>query len=71
MAMKKDQMGIAVGGERRLRKAIEAQVRREHEAELSTAADHWQKVAIEEKIEREIKKRMKQVASPHSLWVSQ
>ena len=69
--MKKDRMGIAAGGERRLRKAIEAQVRREHEAELSTAAGHWQKVAIEEKIQREVSKRMKQLASPHSLWVSQ
>ena len=69
--MKKDSLGIATGGEGRLRKAIEAQVRREHEDELSATTEHWQKVAIEEKIEREIKERMKQVASPHSLWSSQ
>ena len=66
--MKKDQMGIATGGERRLRKAVEVEVRREYEAEFSAASEHWQKVAIEEKIEREIKGRIKKLASPQSLW---
>ena len=68
--MKKEFLGIATGGEHRLRKAVEAQVRREHEDELSAATKYWQKVAIEEKIEHEIKERMKQIASPHSLWSS-
>ena len=69
--MKRDSLGIAVGGERRLRKAIEAQVRREHEDELSATTEHWQKVAIEERIDREVQKRMKEVASRYSLWSSQ
>ena len=69
--MKRNALGIATGGKQRLRKAIEAQVRREHQDELSDAPDHWQKAAIEEKIEQEVKERMKRVASPHSLWSSQ
>jgi hypothetical protein len=63
--------GITRGAERRLREATEAQVRREHQDELSAMSDHWQKAAIEDKIEREIKERLKRVASPHSLWSSQ
>ena len=63
--------GIVADGERRLRKAIETQVRREHEQALSAAADDSQKAAIEEKIKQAIKERMKRVASPHSLWSSQ
>ena len=50
-----------------MRKAIKVQVRREHQDELSAATDHWQKAAIEEKIEQEIRERLKRVASPHSL----
>ena len=66
--MKVTQLGIAVGGERRLRKAVEAQVRQRHQEELAAATDHWQKVAIEEQIEREIEEEMQRVASPQSLW---
>jgi len=66
-----DSLGIAKGGERRLRKIIEAQVRREHENELAATTEHWQKMAVEEKIEREIRQRMKQISSPQSLWISQ
>ncbi len=69
--MQENSSGIAAGGEGRLREAIETQVRREHQDELSATTEHWQKVAIEEKIEQEIKERMKRVASPHSLWSSQ
>jgi hypothetical protein len=69
--MKKHSLGIATGGEHRLRKAIEAQVRREYEDMLSAATGHWQKAEIEVKIRREIGKRLKRVASPHSLWTSQ
>jgi len=54
-----------------LRKAIEAQVRREHQDGLAAAADESQKSAIEEKIQRKIKEQMKRVASPYSLWSSQ
>jgi hypothetical protein len=53
--MKRYSLGIATGGEHRLRKAIEAEVRREHEEELAATTDHWQKAALEAKIEEEIK----------------
>ena len=68
--MKKDSLRIATGGERRLRKAIEAEVRLKYEKELSATTEHWQKAATEEKVESEINERMKQVALPHSLWSS-
>ena len=61
-------LGIALGGEGRLRAAIKAEVRQEHQAELAAATGYWQRVAIEEKIQREIKERMERVASPDSLW---
>jgi hypothetical protein len=66
--MRMNSLGIAAGGERRLREAIEAQVRREHEEELAAATGHWEKAAVEAKIRREIKERLKRLASPHSLW---
>src|SRR5947207_1501236 len=50
--MKRNALGIATGGEERLRRATEAQVRREHQDELSDAPDHGQKAAIEEQIEQ-------------------
>ena len=68
--MKKDSFGIAIGGEQRLRKAIEAQVRLEHQLELDAVTDESQKSAIEKKIQEEVKERMKQVASRYSLWSS-
>ena len=67
--MKRNRFGIAEGGEQRLCEAIEAQVRREHDAELSAVTDDSQRAAIEEKIQREVKDEMKRVASPYSLWV--
>jgi hypothetical protein len=67
----KKHSGIATGGERRLREAaIEAQVRREFDYELSAARELSQQVAIEEKIQHELKERMKQSASPQSMWSS-
>jgi hypothetical protein len=66
--VKSNLLGISAGGEKRLRVAMEEQVRREFQRELSEAADHWAKVAVEEKIEMEVKERMKRVASPQSLW---
>jgi hypothetical protein len=62
--MKRNPFGIAEGGEQRLRETIEAQVRQEHEAELSAATDDWQRAAIEEKIQRKIKDQMKRVLRP-------
>ena len=60
--------GIAVGGERRLRKAIEAQVRAKHQAELAACGDSAQKASVEKKIRREIAEELKRVVSPFSLW---
>jgi hypothetical protein len=66
----KNALRISTGGEKRLRNAIEGQVRREHEAEIAAAIDHWQKRAIEDKIAQEIEDRMKSLASPQSLWAA-
>lgn len=68
--MNRDPLGIAEGGEQRLREAVEAQVRRAHHDELTAAPDHFQRTAIEEKIQQEIEEKMKRVVSPHSLWHS-
>ncbi len=64
-------LGIAEGAQDRLRRAIEAQVRQEHQEELSATNDLWKRASIEKKIKREIKERLKRVASPYSLWSSQ
>jgi hypothetical protein len=66
--MTNSSLSIAEGGEFRLRKAIEAEVRRKYEQELSAATDHWSKAAIEQTIQLEIEAEMKRVASPQSLW---
>jgi hypothetical protein len=66
--MKNKYLGIAEDGEERLREAIEAQLRQERKDELTVATEYWQKVALEVKIQREIKERVKRVASPYSLW---
>jgi|RhiMethySRZTD1v2_1073278.scaffolds.fasta_scaffold986152_1 hypothetical protein len=62
------EMKIAEGGEHRLRKAIEAQVRREFEKELAAETDHWRKAELEERIAKEVKARLNRVSSPDSLW---
>ena len=69
--MKSKPLGIATGGEQRLREAIEAQVRRQYQGELAAAPNHLQQALVEQKIQREIKKQMHRVASPYSLWSSQ
>jgi len=68
--MKTNRFGIAIGGKQRLCQAFEERVRREYLDELAVAADRSRKSAIEEKIQQEIKERMKRVASPGSLWSS-
>lgn len=55
---------------RRLRQAVEEQVRAKHQIELASCANAAQKTAVEEKIRKEIAEEMKRVASPYSLWVS-
>ncbi len=69
--MKQHLSGIAVGGERRLRKATEARIRAKHQGELTAAHSLQQKAAIELKIQQEVAEEMKRIASPHSLWGSQ
>jgi hypothetical protein len=68
--MDKDSLRISVGGEQRLREAVEAQVRRTYQDELSRATDELQMARIEEMIQQKIREEMERVASPHSLWGS-
>ena len=60
--------GIADGGFLRLRKAIEAEVRKEYQSELDEAPDKQAKAAIEENMKSEIKARIQEYDSPYSLW---
>ncbi len=60
--------GFSAGGERRLNDALYEQVRREFAAELAAATEHWAYAAVEKKIEAEVKRRIKEVSSPQSLW---
>lgn len=60
--------GFSAGGKRSLKAALYEQVRREFAAELAAATEHWAHAAVEEKIEGEVKRRMKEVSSPQSLW---
>jgi hypothetical protein len=59
---------IGAGGEQRLHDAIRDQVRLEFAKELATATEYWAHAALEKKIEDEVKRRMKEVSSPQSLW---
>jgi hypothetical protein len=61
--------GISVGGAFRLWKAIDAEVRREFAKEFA-AANFWQRRMIQWKIRQEVKRRLRGVASPHSLYLS-
>jgi hypothetical protein len=60
--------GFSAGGEQRFRDALREQVRGEFAAELAATTEHWAHATVEKKIEDEITRRMKQVASPQSLW---
>lgn len=62
--------GISVGGESRLRKAIEAEVRREYAPELSATKGFLERLMIKEKIRKETKKRMSKAISPGALYSS-
>jgi hypothetical protein len=63
-----DTNGFIADGERRLRDATYAPVRREFAAELAAATEYWAHAAVEKKIDEEVKRRMKDLASPQSLW---
>jgi hypothetical protein len=65
--MKSNQHGIVPDGQQRLLAAIAAQVRREYQAQLTTAHG-LQKAAIEAAISREIRARQKRMVSPYALW---
>ena len=60
--------GISEGGHERLRDAIDKQVRLDFQQELAATTEHWARAAVEKKITDEIERRMKEVASPQSLW---
>jgi len=76
--MKKGVIGIVADGfesllkspwYRQKRAAIEAQVRAKHAEELAQAAGYWQRVKIEGRIRREIKRELQALGSPYCLWV--
>ena len=60
--------GISAGGRERLRVAIDKQVRIEFEQELAATTEYWARADLEKKITDEVKRRMKEIASPQSLW---
>jgi hypothetical protein len=62
--------GISVGGALRLRRAIEAEVRREYEKELSSAPHVSSRAAVQQKIRDEVKRRIGRMHSPYSLYNS-
>jgi hypothetical protein len=62
--------GISVGGAMRLRKAIAAEVRRDYEKEIASAPNFWRRIMIQKKIQKEVRRRMGNLASPHSLYFS-
>ena len=63
--------GFWSNGDQSLYDAFLKQVRKEFEAELAKTTDHWQREALEKKMEAEAKRRMKETSSPQSLWSSQ
>lgn len=67
--MKQNAFGIAAGGRDRLRKAIEARIKKDYQEELAEAADPLKKGSVREKMRRAIREEMKRVASPYALWI--
>ena len=61
-------LGISAGGGERLREAVAKQVRLEFKQELASTTELWARAALEKKIAAEVKRRMKGLASPQSLW---
>lgn len=63
--------GIVADGAKRLRTTIEAEVRREFAEELAKATNSfWKRRMIQKTINEEVKRRMNQFGSPHSLYFS-
>jgi len=61
--------GIVADGARRLRKAIEAEVRRELTPAPGKPKSLWARLWIDRKIHQEVAQRMKNVSSPGSLYI--
>jgi len=51
-----------------LRSTIAVQIRREYQDQFAATTDYWQRAAIEQKIRREVRKRLKRLISPYSLY---
>ncbi len=70
---------VADGRERLLRSswywkkraAIKAKVRAKYADELAKATGYWDKLKIRSRIAEEIRREMKEIASPYALWISQ
>jgi hypothetical protein len=53
------------------KEAIKAQVRSEYAAELSSTSDYWKRLGIEDRIDREIARRIESITpSRYALWSS-
>ena len=73
--MQRSSLPIVADGEHRLhaanRAAFESEVRDEYQERLKATTGYWERAAVEEEIEREIKARMKRLSpSPYSLLSS-
>jgi hypothetical protein len=62
--------GIVADGAKRLQKAIEAEVRREHPQARVKPSNFWTRTLLERQIRREVARRMKSVSSPGSLYIA-
>jgi hypothetical protein len=67
--MKKHLFGFVVDGQSRMREAIKTEVEREYEARLAATEGYWEKAAIKVEMNREVERRMNEIASPYSLWI--
>jgi hypothetical protein len=67
--MKNRLFGFVSDGQSRMREAIKTEVEREYEAKLAATEGYWEKATIKVEINREVDRRMKEIASPYSLWI--
>lgn len=49
---------------------MELEVRAKYQSELADATSYWQRIKIEVKIEREVRRKLRDVGSPYCLWNS-
>ena len=52
----------------RLHSAIEKEVRKEFAPQLATTTGYWERLKLQSQITAEIKRRLKAISSPQSLW---